>query len=188
MRRATEETLLVLAWVAAAVLGAAAAGLLTVGRVIWTHPYVLLSFAIVGVAGGLIHAAFRLDSPAYTITTVLLLALARWTLTPPLNAAGALNALIFALPVGGAFVLWEWINRRLGRVRLGKFVLLGLLLGAAHALVAFVLVHRLGQIFRGPVVLRQLLAGIKLGALVGFGIEIVDLGARLLRRTGPDPE
>lgn len=182
LTRTTRELILIAAYVLAGTLGAGIAGLIGLGTTLFTDFYFLLNYLIVGFAGGLIYAALRLDSPLYAFTTVALLWLGFYAFNPPLTSGSMIDAAIRALATGGGLVALAFICRRLGRIPFGKFLLFGLILGLATGVGALLVLLRQGRAIELERVIRFTVTGLRVGALIGLGMEIIDFVHRLLMR------
>jgi len=182
LTRTTRELILIAAYVLVGMLGAGIAGLLALGPTLFESFYFVLNYLIVGFAGGLIYAAFRLDAPAYAFSTVILLWLGFYALNPPLTSGAMIDAAIRAILTGGAFLGLALLCRRLSRIPFGKFMLYGIVIGLASGIAALLIILRLGREVEMARVLKFTVSGLRIGALVGLGMETVDLGYRLLTR------
>ncbi len=184
MTSSTRESILTVLYIIFGLAASALAGHLVVGKAVFKHSSILLRFLMVGFSGSLIYAAARLKGPGYAILMIGLMFLGQVALNPPLRAATALNAAIWAGPVGIAFLAASYSFKSMRKIPFGKFILMGILVGIGYGLAAALFLLKSGQPLIIQVILRQVVAGLKLGGLMGFGMEIVDLiGTRLRAQT-----
>ncbi len=178
MTKATRETLFTLAYLVLGLAASAASGYFTVGKVMFSHLNVLLGFLIIGFSGSLVYAAVRLRGIGYALLMVVLMFFGRLALTPPLSAGSAINAALWAVPVGAAFLSSAYAFKALKRIPIGKFVLMAILVGLALGFgTVLILLHAHNPLLPATI-LRQAVGGLKMGALVGLAMEIVDFFGR----------
>jgi hypothetical protein len=166
--------LVVALYVIAGLVTSAIAGYVTIGSIVFKAPTFLMRFLLLGFCGALIYVSVRNGRVGYALFMVGMLFIGNLLTSRPINIGTAVDSLIRALPVGAAFLGSAYIFRAMRRVFIGKFLAMAVLVGIAHAVIAAILLPRFGQQFDIGVVLDQGLAGLRMGALVGFGLEVVD--------------
>ncbi len=178
MTKATRETLLTILYLFFGLAGATLAGYLTIGHHLFKDPNILFRFAVVGFSGSLIYSSIRLRGLGFAVLMILLFFFGQLSLTPPLTGRSAVNAALWTLPIGILFAVAAYIFGKLRRVPIGRFLIMALLAGAGYgaATVVFLLKDHSPILFR--TVFGQAYAGLKVGGLVGIGIEIVELLTR----------
>lgn len=180
MTKNSRETLLTILYILFGLAGTVLAGYFVVGKVMFSHGSILVRFIIVGFSGALVYAAARLRGLGYCILMIVIMFMGQLALNPPLSASAAIMAALWALPVGLAFTASGFIFKSLHRIPVGKFVLMALLVAAGYAIGMVAYLTRIHAPVAAASVLRQMVAGLKVGGLMGFGMEIVDLlGTRL---------
>lgn len=155
--------------------GSIAAGYWVVGRVVLVNSRVFLAYALAGFSGALVYAAARLRGLGYCILMIVLMLFGQVALNPPLRTAAVVIAALWALPVGLAFTASGFVFRALRRVPLGKFLLMAFFVGIGYAIGMAAYLLRTGAEIQTAAVLKQLVSGLKVGGLVGIGIELVEL-------------
>jgi len=181
MSQNTRETILTVFYIAFGLAGAVLAGYWIVGKVVFGNGSILVRYIVVGLSGALVYAAARLKGLGYCILMIVLMFLGQVALTPPLSAGSALMAALWALPVGVAFTVAGFSFKSLSRVPVGKFLLMALLVGVGYGIGMVAYLWRVRAPIDAAPVLRQLVAGLKVGGLMGVGMELVDLLGLALR-------
>lgn len=174
MTRATRESLMIVGYVLAGLLAAAVAGRVTLGTIIFKHWELLARYLVVGFSGTLIYLAVRTRSWGHALVMVGVLFVGYLVLGGPLSARVVLNAAIWSMPVAGTLILSSWLFGVLGRVPFGKFLLMGLLVGSGYGFGALVFLALNPVPLTVANVLNQAIAGLRIGGLLGFGLEAVD--------------
>jgi len=184
MTKNSKETVLTAGYILLGLAGAVLAGYLTVGGVVFSHGSILLRYAVVGFSGALVYAAARLRGFGFCILMIVLMFFGQVAMNPPLRASSAVIAALWALPVGIAFTASGFIFKALRRYPIGKFILMGLLVGIGYAIGMVAYLLKVNAPVAMASVMKQAVAGIKVGALMGFGMEMVDLLGKALRASG----
>lgn len=173
MTKATRETLWTVAYIIAGLSASWLCRLLLAARRITNFP--MLPLIILGLAGGLIYAAVRLRGLSYAIMMVVLLFFVQLALTPPLRTEAAIRAALWATPVGFSFLISGYLYKFLARLRIGKFLIMALIVGLAHLAVVLLFRLRTGQEFHRNLLSYQFSIGSLFGTLFGIIIEILEL-------------
>jgi hypothetical protein len=174
--RATRESLFTLAYVLVGLIAVVAVGSLTFRGRFFNFPRPMLPFLIIGLAGALIYAMVQMRGAGLAILMVILLWLTQVAMVPPIRAASLGAAAIFAIPVGFALIAGAYVQKGLGgRLKLGRFVVMGLVVAAGYGLMMLLWLIRSHVDIQGKLILRQALVGLELGAAMGLGFELVDL-------------
>jgi hypothetical protein len=170
------ETLLTIAYLVMGLGGTMLAGYLTYGSRFTHAPRPLLLLFTVGLGGTLIYTALRLRGYGYAILMVVLMYLGQLALLfrPPLRPHYFVDAAFFAVPVGAAFIVSSALYRRFERLKFGRFVLMGLIVGFAYLImIAAFLIREHGPL-RVGILWAQTFIGMKMGAGIGLGLELVE--------------
>ena len=192
MKKSTRETLLTILYLVVGVLAAIASGYWIHQRVFQPDGRMLLfSVIVAGFMGSLLHVVFRFRGWGYVLLIVGLAYLLQVSIKWPLRVSNLLPSAIESLPVMLAFALSSHLYRSFRVVPIGKFLLLAVLLCLAYTLRSVLLgiMHQanigLSSVIR--IMFHRLggLAGLKTGALIGLGLELVDLLDR--RRSTDEP-
>lgn len=174
MTKTTRESLFTIAYLTAGILGALAAWALTKG----TRPVSVFPFILIGFFGALIYAVVQMRGAGLVILIIALLLLVELVTHGSLRkhlAARLGYAAIYALPIGFALAAAAYVQKRLERLRIGRFVVMGVIVAAGYALMMVLFLVRSHVDIRGYTVFRQALVGFKLGAAMGLGFELVEL-------------
>ena len=175
MSKTTRETLFTLGYVAAGLIAVAVVGYLTFHRRFLHYPRPLLPFIIVGFVGALVYAAVQMRGAGFVILMIALLFMAQVAMTPPVRANSLAAAAIYALPVGFALMAAAYVQKSLSRIKFGRFLVMGLVVGAGYALMMlFFLIWSHVEVRLGTIG-NQAFLGAKLGAAMGLGFELIDL-------------
>jgi hypothetical protein len=181
VNRSTKETLFTFGYVVLGVAAAIAVGCLTYKGRFFHIPRPMLPLLSVSIAGALIYASVQMRGGGAAMLMLVLLFLAQLALVPPITVSTIVGAAIFSGPVGLSLMASSYVFKALARIKLGKFVLMALIVGLGYAvMVALFLLRSRAEIPPG-ILINQGLLGAKLGAGLGIAFEIVDLA-------GPRPE
>jgi len=150
------------------------AGYWVIGPVVFKNFQALSRFLIVGFSGSLIYASIRFKGWGYAVILIVLMFLTQVALDPPIRTSKLITAAIWSLPAGLAFTAAAYWFRPLYKVPVGKFLLLAVLLAAAYGFSTIIYMVRIHAPVQFPPILRQLVAGLKTGALIGLAMELVD--------------
>jgi len=173
--RTARESLFTLAYVAVGLIAVIAVGYLTFHQKFLHFPRPMLPFLMVGLTGSLIYAAVQMRGAGLAILMIALLFLTQVAMTPPIRSATLAGGAIFALPVGFALLAGAYAQKSLARFKIGRFVVMGLIVAAGYGLMMVVFLMWTHVEFRPGLVASQAFAGLKLGAAMGLGFELVDL-------------
>jgi hypothetical protein len=174
MSKATRDAILfTLGYAAAGLAASIAVGCLAYRRECFHFPEPLLSLLLLGLAGALIYASAQMSGAGYAILVIALSFMARVALTPRTFSLPA--AAIYSLIIGLALLAGAYAQKALAGLRFGRFIGMGLALGAGYALMTLLMLVT----FHGQIHLRaifnQALLGAGLGAAIGLGFELIDL-------------
>jgi hypothetical protein len=169
--------LFTIGYVAVGLIAVVAVGFLTYHERFFHLPETMLEFLLFGLMGALIYASVRMRGSAYAVVVIAFWWVARTALNGDLLALAGPAA--YALPVGFALLAAAHVQKSLARIRFGRFLCMGVIVGAGHGL------YMLSHIIIGEGGLRatwhQMLLGAELGAAIGLGFELIEL-------IGPPPE
>ena len=191
MSKATRESLFAVAYVAIGLIAVVIVGYLTLGHTFLQltrpdgRPGPMLPFLVIGLTGSLIYAVVQMRGAGLAILMIVLFYLTQVAMTPPIRPNSLAAAAIFSLPVGFALLAGAYAQKSLARLKIGRFVVMGLIVAAGYALMMVLFLIRSHVEIRMGIVFSQALVGLKLGAAMGLGFELVDLiGPR--PKHGPD--
>ncbi len=187
MTKATRESLFTLAYVVIGVVAVLIVGYLTFRHRFFHYPKPLLPFIIVGLTGSLIYAAVQMRGAGLVLLLIALLYFTQVALAPPIRSRSLATAAVFALPVGFALMAGAYVQKSLARLKFGRFVAMGLIVGAGYGLMMalFLIQSRVG--LQMGTVFKQAVIGFELGAAMGLGFELVDrIGPRPRHQVGYD--
>jgi hypothetical protein len=174
VRKTTRESLFAAAYIIVGLAATIVVGSLTYGHRFFYFPR-LMPFLLVGLMGALIYAAVQLRGAGLALLMIALLYLAQVALTPPIGPNSLADAATFALPIGFALLAAAYVQKSLVRLKFGRFIIMGLFVAAGYAaMMVLFLVRSHVDIFIGTV-FKQAFLGLKLGAAMGIGFELVDL-------------
>ena len=179
MSRNTRETLFTLAYIIMALIGTTAAGLLTFRWKFFVLPRPLLPFLIIGLAGALIYAAVQWRGFGFVLLVLVLFYSGELAMMGSLRGPALVpklaSAAIFTLPVGIMLVVAFYISRSLHRLKFGKFVITAVLVAIGYGVMLVLWLGRSHVPLQANALLYQALVGLKVGAGIGLGVELVDL-------------
>jgi hypothetical protein len=173
--KTTRETLFTIGYIAIGLIAAVAVGYLTYNKRFFHLPRPMLPFLIVGLAGALIYTAVQMRGAGLALLMIALLFLTQVAMTPPIRANSLAVAAIYALPVGFALLAAAYVQKSLDRFKFGRFLVMGLIVGAGYALMILLFLIKSHVEIRFGTVLNQAFLGAKLGAAMGLGFELIDL-------------
>jgi hypothetical protein len=179
--RAARESLFTLAYVVIGLIAVTAVGGLTFHGRFFNFPRPMLPFLTIGLTGAIIYATVQMRGIGLAILMIVLLYLTQVAMMPPQSRVASLGAAaIFAIPVGFALIAGSYAQKALcSRLKIGRFIAMGLILAAGYALMMLlwqVREFQRAQVgFQLKLVFRQALVGLELGAAMGLGFELVDL-------------
>ena len=179
MSKLLSGILFTLGYVTAGLIAVVAVGGLTYHRQVLHFPEPLLSLLLLGLTAALIYASVQMDVPGYTVPVIMLSLMARVALSP--RSYSILAAAIYTLIVGLALIAGAYVQKSLAGFKFGRFIGMGLSVGVGYALLTVVLLMVYDGQVRLGAVWEQTLLGMKLGAALGLGFELIDL-------IGPRPE
>ncbi|MBM3332601.1 hypothetical protein FJY68_12280 [candidate division WOR-3 bacterium] len=183
MSKAARESLFTVAYVVVGLIAVAIVGYLSFRRQFFHFPRPMLPFLVVGLTGALMYAIVPTRRAGLAILTIVLLLLAQVAMTPPVRPATLAAAAIFALPVGFALLAGAYVQRLLARLKFGRFVAMGAAVAVGYGLMMLLFLVRSRYDVRMGLIFSQAYVGLRLGAAMGLGFELVDLiGPRLKRQ------
>lgn len=175
MTKTTRESLFTVGYIVIGLLAAIAVGYLTFPHRFFHMPRPMLPFIVVGLAGALIYAMVQMRGAGLAILMIVLLYLAQVAMTPPIRPLALAAAAIYALPIGFALLAGAYAQKSLARYKIGRFIAMGLIVGAGYALMMLLFLIRSHVDVRVGTIANQALLGLKLGAAMGLGFELIDL-------------
>jgi hypothetical protein len=173
--KTTRESLFTIGYIAIGLIAVVAVGYLTYHKRFFHLPRPMLPFLVVGLTGALIYASVQMRGAGLAILMIVLLFLAQVAMTPPVRANSLAAAAIYALPVGFALMTAAYVQKSLARFKLGRFLVMGLIIGVGYALMILLFLIKSHVEIRFGTVLNQAFMGAKLGAAMGLGFELIDL-------------
>jgi hypothetical protein len=189
--KTARESLFTLAYVGVGLIASLVVGYFNFYHRFFHFPRPMLPFLVVGLTGALIYAIVQMRRAGLAILMIVLLYLAQVAMTPPIRPSTLAASAIFALPVGFALLAGSYVQKALARFRIGRFVVMGVIVAAGYGLMMLLWLIRQHVAIQGRFVLLQALIGLELGAAMGLGFELVDLlGPRLKlqpKRPAPGP-
>jgi len=173
--KATRESLFTAAYIVIGLTAVIVVGYLTYRHRFFYFPRPMLPFLVVGLTGALIYAAVQLRGAGLAILVIALLYLAQVAMTPPIRPNSLAGAATYALPIGFALLAAAYVQKSLVRLKFGRFIVMGLFVASGYAvmMVLFLVRSRVDVFF--DTVFKQAFLGLKLGAAMGLGFELVDL-------------
>jgi hypothetical protein len=185
-RSNTRDTLLTLGYLVLGLSGALAAGMLAYGpQRLFRTPQALLSFVIVGSAGALFYTAVRLRGAGLVALILILLYAAQLTRVGPLRGPALptrlVSAAIYALPVGITLIIGAYLYKKLARIRVGKFLLMAALVAVGYVVMLALWLAKNHAPLQPNLLASQAWIGVRVGGLIGLGLELVDLFANVGR-------
>jgi len=173
--KATRESLFTVAYVAVGLIAVVIVGYLSLRDRFFHFPRPALPFLVVGLTGSLIYAVVQMRGAGLAILTIVLFYLTQVAMTPPIRPNSLAAAAIFSLPVGFALLAGAYAQKSLARLKIGRFVVMGLIVAAGYALMMVLFLMRSHIDIHLGTVAMQAFVGLKLGAAMGLGFELVDL-------------
>lgn len=152
-----------------------AVGYLTFHHRFFHLPRPMLPFLVVGLTGALIYASVQMRGAGFVGLMVALLFLIQVAMTPPIRPNSLLYAALYALPVGFALAAAAYVQKALVRFKFGRFLVMGLIVGAGYALMILLFLFKSHVDIRLYTIWNQTFLGAKLGAAMGLGFELIDL-------------
>ena len=181
MTKTTRESLFTFAYIAVGLVAVISVGYLSGPRRFFHFPRPMLPFLVIGLTGALTYAAVQMRGAALAILMIVILFLAQVAMTPPIRPNSLAGAAIYALPIGFSLLAAAYVQKVLERFKFGRFAVMGVIVAAGYALMMliFLLWSRVYVSF--GTVANQAFLGLKLGAAMGLGFELIDLA-------GPRPK
>jgi hypothetical protein len=173
--KTARESLFTLAYVAIGLIACLIVGYVSFRHRFLHFPRPMLPFIAVGLTGSLIYAIVQMRGAGLAILTIALLLLAQVAMTPPIRPNSFAAAALFALPVGFALLAGAHAQKSLARFKIGRFIVMGLIVAAGYGLMMVLFLIRSHFDIRMGLVFSQAFMGLKLGAAMGLGFELVDL-------------
>lgn len=181
MTKATRETLFTLGYIVAGLVGAGVVGYLMYHQRFFHLPRPMLPFIVVGLIGALIYSSVQMRGAAFALLMIALLFLIQLAMTPPIRPKSLAAAAIYALPVGFALMAAAYVQKSLTRLKFGRFIGMGLIVGVGYAVMMLVFLIWSHVEIRLGTVWNQAALGAEIGAAMGLGFELIDL-------IGPRPQ
>ena len=175
MTKATRESLFTFAYVVVGLIAVVVVGYISFRHRFFHFPRPMLPFLVVGLTGAIIYATVQMRGAGLAILMIVLLFLTQVAMAPPIRATTLAAAAIFALPVGFALLAGAYAQKALARFRIGRFVVMGAIVAVGYGLMMLLFLIRSHFDVRMDLVLGQAFMGLKLGAAMGLGFELVDL-------------
>ena len=175
MTKTTRESLFAAGYIVIGLVAAIAVGYLTYRHHFFRMPRPMLPFLVVGLTGALIYAMVQMRGAGLAILMIVLLYLIQVAMTPPIRPVALAAAAIYALPVGFALLAGAYVQKSLARYKIGRFIVMGLIVGAGYALMMLLFLIRSHVDVRIGTIVNQAFLGLKLGAAMGLGFELIDL-------------
>ncbi len=180
MAKNTRDKFQALGYVLAGLAGSLLAARLVLGpRMLQTRQF--LGFPVIGFVAALVYASVQLRGLGTVTIMLLLLYLSQVVQNPPIRPSSAVNAAVFAVPVGLALVGSSLLFKVLRRVPIGRFIIMGIILALGYGTMVALFLVFMRQRLATFLVLDQAIIGLKLGACLGLCFELVELVARLFR-------
>jgi hypothetical protein len=179
--KTNRETLFTIAYIVVGLIAVIAVGYLTFRhRFFRLPPSGLLPIPmrdclIVGLFGSLIYASVQMRGAGLAILMIVLLFLTEVAIRPPIRPNSLMAAALYALPVGFALMMAAYAQKSLARFKLGRFLIMGLIVGAGYALMILLFLIKSHVEIRLGTIGNQAFMGAKLGAAMGLGFELIDL-------------
>jgi len=173
--KATRESLFTIAYVMIGLIAVVAVGYLSYRHRFFHFPRPMLPFIAVGLTGSLIYAIVQMRGAGLAILMIVLLYLTQVAMTPPIRPAALAAGAMFALPVGFALLTGAYVQKALARFKIGRFIVMAAIVAAGYGLMMVLFLIRSHFDIRMGLVFSQAYVGLKLGAAMGLGFELVDL-------------
>lgn len=175
MSKATRESLFTVAYVVVGLIAVVTVGYLTFRQQFFHFPRPMLPFLIVGLTGSLIYATVQMRGAGLAILMIVLLYLTQVAMTPPIRPNSLAAAAMFSLPVGFALLAGAYAQKSLVRFKIGRFIVMGAIVAVGYGLMMVLFLIRSHIDIQLGTVAMQAFVGLKLGAAMGLGFELVDL-------------
>ncbi len=179
MSRTKRAVFFTIGYVVVGLIAVVAVGCLTYRRQCFHFPEPALSVILLGLMDALIYASVQMGGAGHAVLVIALSFLVRVALTP--RSYSLVAAAIYTLLVGFSLMAAAYVQKSLTGFKFGRFVSTGLILGAGYALMTIVLLMVSNGQFRLGTLWNQTFLGLKLGAAMGLGFELIDF-------IGPRPE
>jgi hypothetical protein len=173
--KTARESLFTVAYVIIGLIATVAVGYLTFRHRFFHFPRPMLPFIVVGLTGAIIYATVQMRGAGLAILMIVLLYLTQVAMTPPIRPAALAAAAMFALPVGFALLAGSYAQKALARFKIGRFIVMGAIVAVGYGLMMVLFLIRTHFDIRMGLVFSQAFMGLKLGAAMGLGFELVDL-------------
>jgi hypothetical protein len=183
----TRGILFTLGYVAVGLIAVIAVGCLTYRRQFFHFPEPMLSLLLLGLTGALIYASVQMRGVWSAVLVIALWCMIAVAMNPgSILSAGA--AIAYCLLVGFPVMAAAYVQKSLTRFKFARFIIMGLTVGAGYTLMTLLFVDASGVGMRLGTVWDQTFLGLKLGAAMGLGFELIDLiGPRPDLRPPPKP-
>jgi hypothetical protein len=163
--------LFTLGYVAAALIAVTAVGFLNYRMLFFRWPETMLSFSVLGLMAALIYASVQMRGLVFAVVVIAFWCLVRAALNGDLLALA--GPATYALPIGFSLVAASYVQKSLTRLKFGRFLPMGVIVGVGYALYMFSRVV-MGEGSFGAI-WHQTVLGAEAGAAMGLGFELIDL-------------
>jgi hypothetical protein len=183
----TRGILFTLGYVAVGLIAVIAVGCLTYHRQFFHFPEPMLSLLLLGLTGALIYASVQMRGVWSAVLVIALWCMIAVAMNPgSILSAGA--AIAYCLLVGFPVMAAAYVQKSLTLFKFARFIITGLTVGTGYTLMTLLFVDASDVGMRLGTVWDQTFLGLKLGAAMGLGFELIDLiGPRPDLRPPPKP-
>lgn len=152
-------------------------------RTLYAPRPLLFPLLLFGLGGTLIYTMFRFRCYAYAIMIIIFMGLGRIVLCPDDIIKSQLSgyfvsAAIYAIPIGTAFIISYVLYQRLERLKFGRCILMGIVIGIAYfirSMASLFLEHASRNGNTGSILWNQTFIGIIMGVGIGLGLEVAEI-------------
>ena len=188
MSRTTRRILFTLGYVTVGLIAVVAVGGLTFHRQFFHVPEPMLSFLILGLMGALIYASVQMRGAWSAVLVIALWCIIEVAMNPG-SLLSTAAAIAYCLLVGFPVMAAAYVQKSLTRFKFARFIIMGLAVSAGYTLMTLLFVDVAGVGTRLGAIWNQTFLGLKLGAAMGLGFELIDLiGPRPKREPPPEPD
>lgn len=173
MAKTPRKTPFTIGYLAAGLVAVVIVGYLTYQKQFLQFPEPALSVLLLGLTGGLIYAFAQMRRRRFAALVIAASFLVRVGLTP--RSYSFVAAAIYTLVVGFALVAGAYVQKSLTFLKFGRFISMGLILGAGYALMTLLLAGMWDIPTTPGTLWSQMFLGVKMGAAMGLGFELIDL-------------
>ena len=171
----------VLLYVIAGIAGSIIVGFISFGPRIFIYTLPAFHFILVGVAGAIIFAAVRFYNKWTAALAVLILAFILMVILKILRIPQFVFQIIWAIAAGYLIFAMACLYRtKLGKLPIGKFIIVGIALGILYIALTYGRFMMLGVPATYLSLKPSAIFGFLIGCGIGVGIEVGELLNRLL--------